>query len=91
VLPRDRLVGVDVRAFLHLGLGQRGVDAPAVPVDVAQRPRRDEDFPAAQPAARVDYQVPDREARVVEIECLDLSDVTISRADRKPPLDLSCS
>src|SRR5207249_690622 len=83
LLARDRLICLDWRTLFHLAFAQGDVDPPAVPVHITESHRRDEDLSAAQPAGRINHQMANREARIVEVEGVDMSDSTIGRADRE--------
>ena len=83
LLARDRLICLDWRTLFHLAFAQGDVDPPAVPVHITESHRRDEDLSAAQPAGRINHQMANREARIVEVEGVDMPDVTIGRADRE--------
>ena len=50
---------------------------------VTEGHRRDENLSTAQPAGRINHQMANREARIVEVEGVDMSDITIGRADRE--------
>jgi len=62
---------IDTGTFFHLLFGQSNMQPFRRPVGVGNRDRRDQDFPAAQPAARVDYEIPDAPTLIVEIELFD--------------------
>src|SRR6185312_2683815 len=82
VLPRHWLVGIDGRACLDLLLVQSDVDHTLFPVDALHGNRRDQHLAPAEPVSRVDYQIADSPAMVVEVDVLDSADLPVRGRNR---------
>lgn len=84
MLARHGFVGIDVGAAPHLLARDGDVHPPGIPVDAANDSRREEHVSTDEPGTRVDVEVADAPVGIVDINIVDVADVTIGRVDLHP-------
>src|ERR1700735_4944535 len=83
VLPADGQVRIHIGARLTLLSGQRHIESSGFPVGLDYGNRRDQNTPAAKPAAGFDREVANGPRVIVEIELFDGSQFAIRGTDYK--------
>jgi hypothetical protein len=84
VLPRDRLLRVNVRTRFDLGLGQRGRDAPVFPAHRAKRNQREQHLAFRQSPPAVRHHESNGVADIVDIAVRHRPDIAIESPNCEP-------